>query len=263
MYLPFVRSAFRATPLQEEPVLKAAAEISHGPGELRLDTVAATARRRGVVRLVENEKASRQHRSEPLAHRVGVDRVDQEALGDEEPAVRAPGVHPEAALTANPRQVGAVENLEDESKALFQLSLPLFENRRRRGHHNGLGLLAQEQLARDESGLDRLAQPCIISDKKIDARQPESLAEGLHLVGVDLDPGPERRLKKIRIGCRHTVPAQRVQEGSKLPRRIKPLGGKIPPALFLENPPIELIIPEHIQGLALRVVVCARQAQQA
>ena len=117
---------------EEQPVLEAAGEVAHGARELRLDAVAPAARWRRVVRLVEDEQAARQQRPEPLAHRVGVGRVDQQVVRDQEAAVRAPRVHAEAALAPHPRQVGAVEDLEDEAEALLELALPLLEDRRRR-----------------------------------------------------------------------------------------------------------------------------------
>ena len=45
---------------EEQPVLEAAGEVADGAGELRLDAVAAAARRRGVVRLVEDQQAAGQ-----------------------------------------------------------------------------------------------------------------------------------------------------------------------------------------------------------
>ncbi len=243
-------------------MLEAAGEVAHRARELGLDAVAPAARRRGVVRLVEDQQAPGQQRPEPFPQRVRVGRVDQEVVRDEEAAVRAPGVHAEAALAAHPRQVGAVEDLEDEAEALLELGLPLLEDRGRRRDDDGLGLLAQEQLARDEARLDRLAEARVVGDEEVDARQTERLAQRLHLVGVDLDPGAERRLEEVRVGGRDAVPAQRVEEGRELARRVEALGGEILPALFLEDPAVELVVPEDVEGLALGVVVRAGQPDE-
>jgi len=58
---------------------------------------------------------------------------------------------------------------EDEAEALLELSLPLFEDRGRRHDDDGLRLLAQEQLARDQTRFDCLAETSIIGDEKVDA----------------------------------------------------------------------------------------------
>ena len=176
--------------------------------------------------------------------------------------MRAPRVHAEAALAAHPRQVGAVEDLEHQAEALLELGLPLLEDRGRRGDDDGLRLLAQEQLARDQARLDRLAEAGVVGDEEVDARQPERLAQRLHLVGVDLDAGAERRLEEVRVGGRDAVPAQRVQKGGELARRVEALGGEVLPALLLEDPAVELVVPEDLQRLALGVVVRAGEDNQ-
>jgi hypothetical protein len=144
---------------------------------------------------------------------------------DQEAAVRAPGVHTESAFAAHPRQVGAVQELEHETEALFELCFPLFEDRRRRCDDDRLRLLAQEQLAGDEPGLDGLAEAGIVGDEEVDPREPQRLAERLHLVGVDFDPGAEGGLEEIRVGGRDAVPAQRVEECRELAGRVEALGG--------------------------------------
>src|SRR5262249_26860017 len=100
--------------------------------------------------------------------------------------------------------------------------LPLFEDRGRSRDNNGLRFLTQEQLARDQARFDRLPKTRIVGDEEIDAGQTKRLAQGLHLVGVDFDAGPEWRLNQIWIRCRDTVPPQRMEESREL--RIKPFG---------------------------------------
>ena len=171
-------------------------------------------------------------------------------------------------LTPKPRsrrilvEVGAVEDLEDEAEALLELGLPLLEHRRRRGDDDRLGLLAQQQLARDQARLDRLAEAGVVGDEEVDARQAQRLAQRLHLVGVDLDAGAERRLEEVRVGGGDAVPAERVEEGRELARSVEALRREVLPALFLEDPPVELVVPEDLERLALGVVVGARQADQ-
>ena len=238
-------------------MLEASGQVADRTGELGFDPVAPAARGGGVVGLVEDQQAPGQHRSQPLAQGVGVAGVDQQIVGDQEAAVGAPRVDPEAAFPAHAREIRSVENLEDESEAVLQLALPLLQHRGRRRDDDGVRLPAQEQLAGDEARLDGLAEPGVVGDEEVDARQPECLAQRLHLVGVDADSGTERRLEETGIGRGDAVPAQRVQERRELPRRVEALGGEIGPTFVLEDQPIELVVPEDGQGLPLRIVVGA------
>lgn len=49
----------------------------------------------------------------------------------------------------------------------------------------------QEEFAGDEADLDGFAETDIVGDEEVDARQAQGLAQGFHLVGVDLDAGAE------------------------------------------------------------------------
>ena len=51
-----------------------------------------------------------------------------------------------------------------------------------------------------------------------------------------------------------------MQKSCELAGRIKPFGSEVLSALFLEDLSIELICPENLEGLALRIVVRARQS---
>ena len=245
---------------QEQPVLETLRQIADCAGELRLDAVAPAGGRRGMVRLVENQQTAGRHRPQPLAHRVGVGRVDQQVVGDEEAAVGAPGVDAEAALPAQCRHVASVENHEHEPETILQLALPLFEHRRGYGGDDDLRLAAQEQLAGDQAGLDGLAEAGVVGDEEIDARQPQGLAQRLHLVGVDRDAGAERGLKQVGVGRGGAVPAQGVEEGGEVAGRVEPPGGESGPALLFQNPPVDLVVPEDLQRLPLGVVVGTGEA---
>ena len=119
-----------------------------------------------------------------------------------------------------------------------------------------------EQLARDEARLDGLAESGVVGNEEVDPRKPERLAQRLHLIGVDLDPGAEGRLEQARVGGRDTVPPERVKEGRELAGSVEAAGREILPALLLQNPAVELVIPEHVERLALRVIVRAGEADQ-
>ena len=129
-----------------------------------------------------------------------------------------PRLDAEAPLLANAREVRTVQDHDDEAEPLLHLGLPLLQDGRGCSDHDRLRLLAQQQLARDEAGLDGLAQAGVVGDEEIHARQPEGLAQGLHLVGVDLDAGSKRRLEEVGVGGGDAVPAQGVQEGAEVAR---------------------------------------------
>src|SRR5262249_8661668 len=150
---------------EKEPVLEPGGEVAHRACELRLDPVAPAARGSCVVRLVEDQETSRQELPEPLAHRVGVVRVDEQVVCDEEPAVGPQRVAREAALPTDLCQVAAIQNLEGETESLLQLCLPLLENGWWRRDDNRLRLLAKQELAGDQPGFDRLAETGVVSDE--------------------------------------------------------------------------------------------------
>ena len=111
-----------------------------------------------MIGFVQNQQAARLHLAEPLAHGVRVGRIDEKAVRDEKPAVGAPRIDAKAAFLADTREVHAVENHEEETEALLHLRLPLLQDGRGCGDHDRLRLLAQQQLAGDEAGLDGLAE---------------------------------------------------------------------------------------------------------
>ena len=252
-----VRMAVVRRRRQEEPMLETRGQVPDGPGELRFDPVAAARSGRRVMRLVQDQQAAGQQRAQPFAHRVRVVRVDQEVVRDQEAAVRAPRIHAEAALPAHAGQVLAVETGEEQAETLLEFRLPLLEHRGRRGDHDLLRLLAQEQLAGDQARFDRLPEPGVVGDEQVDPGQAERLAERLHLVGINLDAGPERGLEEIRVGGGHAAPPQGMQEGRERLGRIEALGCQVAPAFFREDAAVQFVIPEHVQGLALGVVVHA------
>ena len=87
--------------------------------------------------------------------------------------------------------------------------------------------MSQEQLLDDEACLDRLAQAGVVRDEEVHARESQRLAQRLHLVRIDLDARTEWRLKEIRVRRRDAIPAERVEEGRKLPGRIETLGATL------------------------------------
>ena len=61
-----------------------------------------------------------------------------------------------------------------------------------------LGLL--DQFAQDETSLDGLPQPHVVSDEQVHARQQQCLAQRLQLIGLDLDARAIGSLEQLGIG---------------------------------------------------------------
>ena len=228
---------------QEQPVLEARRDVPDGPRGLRIDGVTGAARRRRVMRFVQDQQRLRGEAAQPVAQPGGVGLVDQQAVGDQEARMRRPGVHGEAPLAPHARHVGAVEDGEREAEARFHLVAPLLQHRRRTRHHDPVHPSAQQQLARDQPRLDRLAEADVVGDEQVDARQAQRLPQRFELVGVDADPGAERRLEEVRIGGRDAVPRQRAQVGGEQGRLVEALSGDGPPAVVLQDPGVQLVRP--------------------
>jgi len=243
-------------------VLEAPAEVANGAGELRLDPVTPAARRGGVVGLVQDQQASREQPPEPFAERIGVGRVGQQVVRDEEATVRSPGIDAEAPFAADLRDVLAIEKLEHEAEAFLELPLPLLEHRGRCRHDDCLGLLAQQQLASDEAGFDRLTEPGVVGDEEVDAREAKGLAQRFHLVGVDLDPCAERGLEQVWVGGGDRAPPERMKERAEEPGVIEAPRREVVPAFVGEDAPVELVVPQHLEDLALGVVVGTGEADE-
>ena len=113
---------------EEQAVLESMRYSADRASEFRFDPEPPSSRRRGMVRFVEYQQASGQEIAQPFAHGIGVVRIDQEIMGDQEPTMRPPWIHPEAPLSANPREIESIEDNEDETEAFLEFRLPLFEH---------------------------------------------------------------------------------------------------------------------------------------
>ena len=240
-------------------MLEARGNVADRPGDPRVDGVFRSAGRCRVVRLVEDEKAPRLQAAEPIAEGSGVGLVDEEALGDEKAGKGLPGVHAESPGAADLFQILAVEDLEGEAEAGFQLVPPLAEHRRRAGDDDGVDAAAQEKLAGNEAGFDGLPEADIVRDEQVHAGQEEGLAERFELVGIKPDAGAERRLEDPRVRGGNAVPAQGVEErGEGFPgiEALRPDGF---PRLAGDDFSIELKFPDRAEVAALGIIVHAGQ----
>lgn len=224
----------------------------------------------GGAGAVEAESAQQDHALQGVfrlgqagARKVVVNEVlGGESTRDEESAVRGPRIYAVAALPPHAEDVIAVEHLEGQPEAGVELVAPLEQHRRRAGDDDLSHLLAQEQFAGDEAGLDGLAEADVVGDEEVDARQQEGLAERFKPVGVEANAGAERGLEEARVGGGDAVPAQGVQVGREQPGRVEAAAGDAVPAGIAEDAGIDLHLPKRLERLALGVVVEAGHANE-
>ena len=92
---------------------------------LRIDGVTLSARRRGVVRFIEDQEGAWAECPEPVAERSGVGLVDKQSVGDKKTGMGGPRIDAETSLTANPCDEIFVEDFERQTEALLEFILPL------------------------------------------------------------------------------------------------------------------------------------------
>ena len=78
--------------------------------------------------------------------------------------------------------------------------------------------------------LDRFAEPEIVDDQQVDARETKRFTQRKHLLSIEPDAGAERRLRRVAIrgDCRFAFEGAAVGcEGrsSPAPSRLSPPGG--------------------------------------
>ena len=214
------------------------------------------------MRLVEDEQRAGAEVREPVAEGRDVILVDQQAVRDEEPRVRGPGIDAVATFLADPSDILLVEDLEDHPEAGLQLVPPLEQHRRWARDDDVLHLLAKQQFAGDQPRLDRLAETDVVGDEEVHPRQPQGLAERLELVRVDPDSRSERGLEQVRVSGGDAVPAEGMEVGGEDPRIVEPALGHVLPGLASEEFRVHLLLPEHLERLALCIVVQAREPHE-
>jgi hypothetical protein len=212
-----------------------------------------------MVRLVEDQQGTRQQLAELVAQAGRIRLVDQQTLGNEKARVRGPGIGAVTPFATNAGQVFAVEDGGRKPKARFELVAPLQQHRRRAHDDDVVNLPTEQQFARNEPGLDRLAKADVIGNEEIDARKLERLAQWLQLIRLDLDASPERRLEEGWVCRGDAVPPHGVEERGEQPRRVEALVSQLLPPFFALDLGIELLLPQDRQGLALRVILKASE----
>src|SRR5205823_4291297 len=99
---------------KKEPMLEAWRQVTSRTSELGVDRILRTARRRDVVRLVQNQQRARPELAKPVAQWGGVRFINQESIRDEETIACRPGVYLVTTLAADACEEFAIDNRERE-----------------------------------------------------------------------------------------------------------------------------------------------------
>jgi hypothetical protein len=160
--------------------------------------------------------------------------------------VGLPGVDGVAALLADLGNVVAVVDDKGQTEALLHLGLPLADDGGRDADDDAADLLAHQQLTHDEARFDGLAQAHVVGNKQVYARHAQGHAQGLQLVGLDLDTGAVGRLKQLGIGGGDAAPAQGMQEGREQARLVKAPAGDAVPVGLTQQTGVDLALPQDL-----------------
>jgi hypothetical protein len=180
---------------QKQPVLELWRQIPDRPGDLRVDRIFLTARRRGVMRLIEDKQRTGSKVTQRISETGAVSRIDQQSMRNQKTARGQPWINRESALPPYRGDTGAVDDCEPQPEPRLKLIRPLPEHRGRRGNDDKVDPTPQQQFAQDEAGFDRFAEADIIGDQQIDPRKYERFAQRFELIRVEADARPERCLK--------------------------------------------------------------------
>src|SRR5262245_30842961 len=141
-----------------------------------------------------------------------------------------PRVDVNPAATAEVGEQGAVNNAELKTELVPHLLLPLNLNRGRAYDQNASCAVTQDQLLRNKTCLDRLAQADVVGDEQIDPRHRQRAHDWIELVVVDVYAASERGLQRPIVGRRHGTPGDGIKERVEDAGRVVALqGGKLCP----------------------------------
>jgi hypothetical protein len=127
---------------------------------------------------------------------------------------------------------------------------------------NEVDSAAQQQVARDETGLNGFAETYVVRDQEVDTGKPQSFAERQKLVCIEPDARLKRRLQQIAVsGCRRS-PSYRAKVGRQRFGPVREPRSDVPPSILIEHDRADFGIPEDFEPLSLGIVRDAREVER-
>lgn len=166
-------------------------------------------------------------------------------MGKLEAVVARPRIGRKATTAPQFVEVCTVDDDRFEVETGAEFILPSLQHRRRCRNDDELDAVTEEELAYDEACLDRLAEPHIIGDQQIDARQSKSFGERLEFIGLEPNASPDGSFEEAWTASGHSVPAGPAQMGSEHRLGIEAAIAELLEARFGEDLGVELFLPEN------------------
>jgi hypothetical protein len=160
---------------QKQPMFEPRRQFPDRLCNLRVDRVFAAARRRSVMRLVEDQQRPGPKFTKRIEKPGSVSAIDQKPVRDEKPATGSPWIHRKTAFPPHLGEKRTIEDRETQPEASLQLIRPLPQHRGRRCYDDEIDPSPQQQLTQDQAGLDRFTEADIIGDQQINPRQQKRL----------------------------------------------------------------------------------------
>jgi hypothetical protein len=114
--------------------------------------------------LVEDQQRTGAELAQHVSKAGDVGLFSEQAVGDDEARARRPRIDREAAQPTQLAQALAVDDVKRQAELALKFVLPLHRHRGRRADNDEIDPAPQQQLARDEPGLDGLAEADIVGD---------------------------------------------------------------------------------------------------
>src|SRR5882672_9225246 len=106
-------------------MLKPWGEVTHGPGELRVDGIALAARWGRVMGFIQDEQRAAAEGPQPVTERPGIGFVNEQAVRHQPAGMRTPRIDAETAFAPDPLHVLFIQDRKRQAKAGVEFLLPL------------------------------------------------------------------------------------------------------------------------------------------
>lgn len=181
---------------------------------------------------------------------------------DDETGKHAERVGTQPSRTAQVTQHLGVDDAEVEAELLGHFGLPFQAQRCGAGNEHGAGTVTEQEFLDHQSCLDRLPQADVIGDEQIDPRHPQCPHHRVELVVLNLDAGPEGRLKRTGIDRGHGPPPDCVEERCQAVGVVEPAFFGLWQGRGLENLGARLDLPDDLEVIGVSVVFDGNQRHE-